>query len=176
MDEFANYRLCTNGAGQYVNNLMTSNGHVPSLEKKVSDKDTNSSRQSNTRNRFIIKNYLFDERELTEDELTKHRFKGLLRDGLGLANVDIKSVHRKKKQGVYTGIVVVETSNMENKKEVMKNKSKLKSIRQFEKVYIENDMPLETRNFQNAMRTVLKEMGKDKDYKFAGSRLLAKRT
>ncbi|CAC5395428.1 unnamed protein product [Mytilus coruscus] len=303
MDEFANYRLCTNGAGQYVNNLMTSNGHVPvstfnyniaspserkrqsdqmaehyiesdntnkksrcdlsyssapsaidsensqnrleslilqlsanftsmskslekriddletnmeekisvkvseristmidnklkekidevktevkneldvmksqinSLEKKVSDKDTNSSRQSNTRNRFIIKNLSFDERELTEDELTKHKVKGLLRDGLGLANVDIKSVHRKESRGVYPGIVVVETSNMENKKEVMKNKSKLKSSRQFEKVYIENDMPLETRNFQNAMRTVLKEMGKDKDYKFAGSRLLAK--
>ncbi|CAC5380484.1 unnamed protein product [Mytilus coruscus] len=44
----------------------------------------------------------------------------------------------------------------------MKNKPKLKSSRQFEKVYIENDIPLETRNFQNATRTVLKELGKDR--------------
>lgn len=58
----------------------------------------------------------------------------------------------------------------------MKNKVKLKSSRQYDRVYIENDMPTETRNFQNAVRTVLKELGKEKNYTFAESRLIPKHT
>jgi hypothetical protein len=70
----------------------------------------------------------------------------------------------------------VETDTFDEKREIMKNKAKLKSSRQYYRVYIENDMPTETMNFQNAVRTVLKELGKEKNYTFAGSRLISKHT
>jgi len=76
------------------------------------------------------------------------------------------SVERKETKGRYPGVIIAETDTIESKKEIMKNKSKLKHSRNHSKVYIENDIPLETRNFQNTVRTVLREMGKDKAYRF----------
>ena len=70
----------------------------------------------------------------------------------------------------------METDTFDEKKEIMKNKAKLKSSRQYDRVYIEIDMTTETRNFQNVVRTVLKELGKEKNYTIAGSRLISKHT
>jgi hypothetical protein len=80
------------------------------------------------------------------------KVQGLLRDGLGLANVQIKSASRKESRGKYPGVVVVEIDTFDEKKEIMKNKAKLKSSRQYDRVYIEIDMLTETRNFQNVVK------------------------
>ena len=89
----------------------------------------------------------------------------------------MKSVVRKESRGQYPGIILAETKDLESKKEIMKNKSKLKHSRSYDKVlYIENDIPMETRNFQNTVRSVLKDMGKEKNFRFAGNRLIPKHT
>ena len=86
------------------------------------------------------------------------------------------SVERIETKGRYLGAIIGETETIESKKEIMKNKSKLKHSRNHSKVYIENDIPLETRNVQNTVRTVLREVGKDKDNIFSGNRLVPKQT
>jgi hypothetical protein len=145
---------------------------IESIDKQVVDNYRNST--DKVRNIFIIKNLEYNEREKNEPDLTKNKVQGLLRDGLGLANVQIKNASRKESRGKYPDVVVVETDTFDERKEIMKNKAKLKSSRQYDRVYIENDMPTETRNFQNAVRTVLKELGREKNYTFAESRLIPK--
>ncbi|XP_071167347.1 fibronectin-binding protein PlpA-like [Mytilus edulis] len=146
------------------------------LEKTMTEKVTNKTQEEITKNKFVIKNLKYDEREKTETSLTLHKVQCLIKDCLGLKNVTLKSVVRKESRGQYPGIILAETTSLESKKEIMKNKSKLKHSRSYDKVYIENDIPLETRNFQNTVRTVLKEMGKEKNFRFAGNRLIPKHT
>jgi len=148
---------------------------ITKLEEKLQSSD-GKAQSDNLKNRFVIKNLDFDEREKTEPTLTVNKVQGMLKDCLGLANVSLKSVVRKESKGRYPGVIVAETKCFEGKQDIMKNKSKLKHSRNFSRVYIENDIPVETRNFQNTVRTVLKEIGKDKNFKFAGNRLLPRHT
>lgn len=149
------------------------------LEKTMTENVTNKTQEEITKNKFVIKNLQYDEREKkkTETSLTLHKVQCLIKDCLGLKNVFLKSVVRKESRGQYPGIILAETKDLESKKEIMKNKSKLKHSRSYDKVlYIENDIPMETRNFQNTVRSVLKDMGKEKNFRFAGNRLIPKHT
>lgn len=96
---------------------------IESIEKQVADNHRNST--DNLRNKFLIKNLEYNEREKNKSDLTKSKVQGLLRDGLGLANVQIKSASRKESRGKYPGVVVAETETFDEKKEIMKNKAKI---------------------------------------------------
>ena len=54
----------------------------------------------------------------------------------------------------------------------MKAKNSLKHIEKYKKVYIENDYAPETRNSDTNLRTILKEIGKDKQYRVAGGKFM----
>ena len=86
---------------------------LESIDKQVVDNYRNST--DNLRNTFIIKNLEYNEREKNESVLTKNKVQGLLRDGLGLANVQIKSASRKESRGKYPGVVVVKTDIFDEK-------------------------------------------------------------
>ncbi|CAC5365731.1 unnamed protein product [Mytilus coruscus] len=60
------------------------------------------------------------------------------------------------------------------KKTTFSQKCKLKINAAYKKVYIDNDLPLETRIVQNNMRTIIKEMGKEQDIVFVGNKLVHK--
>ncbi|KAK3082926.1 hypothetical protein FSP39_009209 [Pinctada imbricata] len=53
---------------------------------------------------------------------------------------------------------------MDQKQKVMKNKSKLKKTRNYDKVYIEEETPRETRMNEANLRTILREIGCSRDY------------
>ena len=57
----------------------------------------------------------------------------------------------------------------------MKNKTFLKNVNKYKKVYIENDYSSETRNTDSNLRTILKEIGKDKQYRVAGGKISSTR-
>ena len=106
---------------------------LDNMEKKLSE---NKHQDNNSKLRFVIKNLEFDEREKTEPTLTQHKVKGLLKDCLGLKNICLMSVERIETKGRYPGAIIAETNTIESKKEIMKNKSKLKHNRNHSKVYI----------------------------------------
>lgn len=143
---------------------------IDELEKTVKTKTIGE--KSESRNKIVIKNLNFDEREKENEEITKNKVQTLLKDGLTLSDITLKSVCRKEGRGSYPGVVIVEIDNFDNKSKIMKNKRKLRANRVYENVYINNDQPAESRNIQASIRTVLKELGKDKDYKFVGTRLV----
>jgi hypothetical protein len=66
--------------------------------------------QNHVHNKVIIKNLEYNEREKNESDLTKNKVQGLLRDGLGLANVQIKNASRKESRGKYPDVVVVDNN------------------------------------------------------------------
>lgn len=85
-----------------------------------------------------------------------------------MSNITLKSVERKESnsKNAKAGVVIVEVESYENKREIMKNKRNLRSNRKYKDVYIENDSPIETRNFQ------AKEIGTKNSYRFPGNRLI----
>lgn len=143
---------------------------IDELEKTVKTKTIGE--KSESRNKIVIKNLNFDEREKENEDITKNKVQTLLKDGLTLSDITLKSVCRKESRGSYPGVVIVEIDNFDNKSKIMKNKRKLRANRAYENVYINNDQSAESRNIQASIRTVLKELGKDKDYKFVGTRLV----
>ncbi|MCG8046074.1 MAG: hypothetical protein N0E48_10505 [Candidatus Thiodiazotropha endolucinida] len=57
------------------------------------------------------------------------------------------------------------------KQKLMKTKSALKKIDMYRRVYIENDYCSETRKTDANLRTILKEIGKNKQYRVEGGKL-----
>ena len=55
----------------------------------------------------------------------------------------------------------------------MKSKNMLKNIEQYKKVYIDNDYAPEVRNADTNLRTILKEIGKHKQYRVSGGKVLS---
>lgn len=125
------------------------------------------------KNRLVIKNLDFDESEIRNTEITGHKVQALLKEGLCLSDIALKSVERKSSGGnaKSNGLIIVEVEKFDDKKEIMKNKRKLKNNRLYENVYIENDLPYVTRNIQAAVRTVLKEISSQNNYRFVGKSL-----
>jgi hypothetical protein len=50
-----------------------------------------------------------------------------------------------------------------------------KNKQAYRNVYIDNDLPVETRMFQGNVRTLLKEIGKANEMMFVGNKLVHKR-
>jgi len=138
-------------------------------------KEKNSKTTTDVRNNIVIRNLRYDEREKDNSEVTKNLVQSMFRHGLSLPDIDIQSVSRKGGNDRYTGVVVVELSDSNQKREIFKKKKELRKSRNYSKVYIDNDMPLETRIFQGNVRTLLKEIGKDQELMFVGNKLVQKK-
>ena len=92
---------------------------------------------------FIVKNLAYDKREDNNKKVLHSKVESLMKDGLKVSNVIIKEVNRKSShQENKPGIVIVTVENIDQKKSVLKAKSSLKKASKFEKVFIENDLPL----------------------------------
>lgn len=147
---------------------------IGDLEKSLAEANSSKGEKSivNRKNRFVIKNLQSEENE--NKEMTTNKVQALLKDGLALSHISLKSVERKEAYGKSTGLVIVEVEDFEHKQQIMKHKKNLKNSEKYKKVYVEHDLPMETRNFQATVRTVLKEIGSQNNYMFAGSRLVKK--
>ncbi|CAC5415578.1 unnamed protein product [Mytilus coruscus] len=96
----------------------------------------------NIRNNVIIRNLPYDEREKDNAEVTLN-----------------KRPERMETER-YNGVVVVQFEDNEQKKDTFKNKRNLKNNPAYKKVYIDNDLPVETRMFQGNVRTCSKKSEK----------------
>lgn len=156
---------------EFKQDIETLNVKIEEVQKSCEDIKRVNPKQPDIRNNIVIRNLPYDEREKDNKEITKNVVQALFKDGLALTNVDIKSVARKQGNERSPGVVIVELNDFNKKKEIFKKKKDLKKSRKYDKVYIDNDMPLETRIHQNNMRTLLKELGKERSFTFSGNRL-----
>ncbi|CAG2234439.1 unnamed protein product [Mytilus edulis] len=73
-------------------------------------------------------------------------------------------VLRIESKGSRPGLVIASVENEEQKKKLMKSKIKLKYSRDYQKVYIENELTSEARVQLSNMMTVLNGIGREKDF------------
>ncbi|CAC5395184.1 unnamed protein product [Mytilus coruscus] len=137
--------------------MVTMNLKIDNVQKSCENlilekKDENS---IDIRNNVIIKNLAYDEKEKDSAEVTMNKVQTLFRDGLSIPNVKIQKVTRKNGNERYNGVVVVQLEDNEQKKDIFKNKRNLKNNPAYKKVYIDNDLPVETRMFQGSQKPII---------------------
>lgn len=126
----------------------------------------------------IIKNLDVSEDEFTSDIGLQTDVMTFIRDVLKLENIHISSVKRLRpivtKNGSKPGHVCVTVANKDQQTAILKSKSRLKTNTKYKDVWIQPDRPKEVRAMENNCRLLLKEMGKEKKYRFRGSTLVKK--
>ena len=99
----------------------------------------------------------------------------LVRDGCKLFDVKVTQAERKFSRGKKPGPIIATIETFEQKQKLMKTKNALKNVDKYKKVYIENDYAPETRSTDSNLRTILKEIGKNKQYRVAGGKIFSVR-
>ncbi|MES9884862.1 MAG: hypothetical protein ABW185_28790 [Sedimenticola sp.] len=125
----------------------------------------------------VIRNMECDPREEHDTVITKDKVKALIRDGMKINDITIKSVCRKKDlSNNRPGVIIATVDTAAQKAKIMKNKSSLRQCRNFRNVYIEDDRPLEVRTNEANIKTLLTEMGKSDKYININGRYVMKRS
>ena len=92
----------------------------------------------------VVKNLPCDKNENSHDTALRSRIETMVKDGLKLQNINIKSVERKSSYNeARPGIVVIEFGDLNSKQSVMKVKRVLRETVKYRSVYIENHIPYE---------------------------------
>lgn len=86
----------------------------------------------------------------------------LIRDGLGIPDINVISAERKISRSDRPGVVVAKCESVEHVKMILDNKSKLKASDRYQQVYISRDIPRSERIMNANMRTLIDIIGKDK--------------
>jgi len=85
----------------------------------------------------------------------------------------VENVVRKKGYGGKEGVVIATIQNIDQKKELLKAKRKLKEITKYADVFIENNMSFSERMNEPNLRTLLKVVNSDKhDFTISRGRIL----
>ena len=108
-------------------------------------------------------------------QVSKDKATALIRDGCKLSNVKVTQAERKFSKGTKPGPIIATIETFEQKHSLVKNNNNLKNANKYKKVYIENDYSNETRNTDSNLRTILIEIGKDKQYRVAGGKIFSTR-
>ncbi|CAC5388251.1 unnamed protein product [Mytilus coruscus] len=154
--------------------LDKSYAEIISNDRNTKDKD-----QSSQTHNIVIKNLAVDPRENSCDTgaVLKAKVETLIKDGLKLTNVNINkavrqvSLHRDMENTRKPNIIFVEIDNLDNKRAILKAKAVLRNTNKYRDVYIENNIPREKRMLDFNNRTILRAMGKDKEYRTVGGKI-----
>ena len=104
-------------------------------------------------------------------QIVMDKVNAMIRDGCKLTDVKVTAAERKTSAGRKPGVIVASIETFPQKQKLMKSKSSLKRTAAYKRVYIENDYCSETRKTDSSLRTILKEIGKNKQYRVEGGKL-----
>jgi hypothetical protein len=147
---------------------------VKNLTCKYSDalKSGLAGENNNSRiNNIVIRNMREERRESTDELAVKHCVEKLVRDGLKLNDVTVVEAKRKPGRGDRPGVIVVTVASKDQKIKLMKAKASLRQTREYSSVYIDNDLDRSELNAQSSLRTLIREMGRERDYLVNGYRI-----
>jgi hypothetical protein len=99
------------------------NAKIEDVQKSYNNlsKEKNSKATTNVRNNIVIRNLRYDERA-DNNEVTNNLVLSMFKDGLSLPDIDMQSVHRNGDNDRYSGVVVVELRDFNQKREIFKKK------------------------------------------------------
>ena len=98
----------------------------------------------------------------------------MIKDGLQIRNVSVKSAERKvSKSPSKPGVVIATFKNGDDKRKVMTDKSSLKDSRQYKDIYINHDQSREQRLMTSNFKAVLDAINRnDNDLSLRGTRVI----
>ncbi len=105
-----------------------------------------------------------------------NKVSAIIKEGCKLKDIQVTAADRKGKG--YNGnppIIIATLANQEQVQEVLKSKKALKDSRNHKNIIIHEDQDLESRITRSNTITLLKAMGKDKQYFFKGRSLVEKK-
>ena len=104
-------------------------------------------------------------------QIVMDKVNAMIRDGCKLTDVKVTAAQRKISARRRPGVIVTSIETFAQKQKIMKSKSSLKRTAVYKRVYIENDYCLETRKTDSNLRTILKEIEKNKQCRVEGGKL-----
>ena len=110
---------------------------------------------------------------VTQGENVTNKVNAVLKDGLKLGHVSVEAASRKQAPAGKMGIVIAKCRNLDEKSAIMKNKSKLKDSRQYNKVRIDVHKDRQRLATEANLRTIVKTLGPD-TLTWKGSRVYVK--
>ena len=152
---------------EYSSEIDSLKAKVTQLEKSYAEVVKNSGQVTKAafeerKKRVVIRGLPGDNGE--SGQVTRDKVMSLIRDGCKLADVSVTHAERKSTRSKKPGPVIATVESFEKKQTLMKAKNSLRNIDQYKRVYIENEYAPEIRSVDNNIRTILKEIGKDKKY------------
>ncbi|VDI20945.1 Hypothetical predicted protein [Mytilus galloprovincialis] len=169
-NEFSNVRQ------EIKSEIDTMKNRLNSAEKSYASvvknpKQTNTEDYERGKN-IIVKMFPVDKNETPTNNCLKNNVISMVKDGMKLKNIIVEKVERKQSNGPRPGVVIARLQSKQNKVEIMEKKKELRKIQKYRNVYIESDIPYETRVANSNMRTILKEMGKLNEFKVSQGKLV----
>ena len=104
-------------------------------------------------------------------QIVMDKLNAMIRDGCKLTDVTVTAAERKTSAGRKPGVIIASIDTFPQKQKLMKSKSALKKTVAYKRVFIDNDYCSETRKIDSNLRTILKEIGKNKQYRVEGEKL-----
>ncbi|KAK3089925.1 hypothetical protein FSP39_007671 [Pinctada imbricata] len=133
-----------------------------------------------TKKSVVIKMLPERANEKTKNDVTVNCVNALLKDGLHLLERDARVVTATRKEGKpgssNPGVVIVDFENVQQKENVLKEKQKLRLTNRYRKVYIEEAMTQDEVKADRNLRTIIREMGAEKDYYVKNGRMIKRTT
>ncbi len=124
------------------------------LREEVNNLKTASKPETKTEHKLVVKNL-----QETKKENLMNKVLAVIRDGLKLKTKIAKVERKLSRNDNRPGIVIVTCENINDKREILSSKRKLKSSKQFSEVYIDDDKPRELREQERNMRVMAKALG-----------------
>ncbi|XP_071132902.1 uncharacterized protein [Mytilus edulis] len=145
--------------------VTTATNTITQLPKKTAEMQN----RTDTRLNAIIRNL-----PETRGENIISKVNGLIKDGLILKDVKIKSAERKiSRRDNVPGIVLIAFHSSDDKRKAMEEKRKLKDSRNFKNIFIEHDLPKSQRMMNSNLRNIVRTIGKHQ-LELRGSRVQVK--
>ncbi|CAC5356274.1 unnamed protein product [Mytilus coruscus] len=145
------FKVDLNAVTDKINKMVTSYANVVKANTDRTTYDCFASR-------LVIRNL-----PETETENVVNKVISVFKDGLRLKDIQVVSAERKKTANKKKhGVVVVKLQSSAEKRKVVEKKRELKQSRNFQDVFIENDIPKAQRLMNNNLRNIVKAIGMNK--------------
>ena len=135
------------------------------LQSIESQKLTNDS-NSGVKHNIVIWNLATSENEENDPTVILQAVNKLLTDGLNLIDVKATAATRKPPKEKNIGVVIATLDSHTSVQKVMKAKVALKNNVDYSSVFVNRELSNDTLTYQNNMKKLLKELGREKDFKF----------
>ncbi|MES9880510.1 MAG: hypothetical protein ABW185_06460 [Sedimenticola sp.] len=90
------------------------------------------------------------------------KVKSMIRDGLGITDINVVSAERKLSKTDTPGVVIAKCETSGQVTTILENKQKLRPTERYRNVYISRDVPRSQRIMNANMRTLIDVIGRDK--------------